>query len=64
VRRLQHWSLPRKAGQANATTAFCAARYFYLRLAHVVYLVGVSYVRRILSTPALVAEVVFWEVIR
>ncbi|MGY8665023.1 MAPEG family protein [Bradyrhizobium sp. UFLA05-109] len=54
------------AGQANATTAFCAASFFYLRLAHaVVYLAGVPYVRTILFTLAFVAEVViFWEVIR
>ena len=53
------------AGQANATTAFCTASFFYLRLGHaIVYLAGVPYVRTILFTLAFVAEVViFWEVI-
>ena len=54
------------AGKANATTAFFAASFFYLRLAHaIVYLAGIPYVRTILFTLAFVAEVViFWEVIR
>lgn len=54
------------AGKANAMTAFFAASFFYLRLAHaVVYWAGIPYVRTILFTLAFVAEAgIFWEVIR
>ena len=54
------------AGKANATTAFCAASFFYLRLAHaIVYWAGLPYVRTVLFTLAFLAEVgIFWEVIR
>ena len=52
-------------GKANAMTAFWAACFFWLRLAHaVVYLLAVPYVRSLIFTLGFVAIVgVFWEVI-
>ncbi|MGB8484900.1 MAG: MAPEG family protein [Xanthobacteraceae bacterium] len=52
-------------GKANAMTAFWAACFFWLRLAHaVVYLLAVPYVRTLIFTLGFVAIVgVFWEVI-
>ncbi|MBR0718765.1 MAPEG family protein [Bradyrhizobium liaoningense] len=54
------------AGKANAMTAFWAASFFYLRLAHaIVYWAGIPYLRTILFTLAFVAEVgIFWELIK
>jgi uncharacterized MAPEG superfamily protein len=54
------------AGKANAMTAFWAASYFWLRLAHAaVYLLGIPLVRTILFTLGYVAIVgLFWELIK
>lgn len=54
------------AGKANATTAFCAAAFFYLRLGHaIVYWAGLPYVRTVLFTLAFLAEVgIFREAIK
>jgi uncharacterized MAPEG superfamily protein len=53
------------AGKVDATTAFWAAAYFWLRLAHaVVYLLAVPYLRTLLFTLGFVAVVgLFWHVI-
>jgi uncharacterized MAPEG superfamily protein len=53
------------AGKSDATTAFWAACFFWLRLAHaVVYLLGVPYVRTLVFTLAFVALVgIFWQVV-
>jgi uncharacterized MAPEG superfamily protein len=52
-------------GKANATTAFCAASFFWLRLAHaIVYLFGIPYLRTLVFTLAFAAVVrIFWVVI-
>ena len=54
------------AGNANAITAFWAACYFWLRLAHaIVYLIGIPLIRTIIFTLGYVAILgIFWEVIR
>ena len=54
------------AGKANATTAFWAMSYFWLRLAHaVVYLLGIPYLRTVIFTLGYVAvAALFWEFIR
>jgi uncharacterized MAPEG superfamily protein len=54
------------AGRADAMTAFWAASFFWLRLAHaVVYLLAVPYVRTLIFTLGFVAEIgIFWEVIK
>jgi uncharacterized MAPEG superfamily protein len=54
------------AGKANATTAFLATSFFWLRLAHaVVYLLGVPYLRTVIYTLGYVAVIgIFWEVIK
>jgi len=54
------------AGKADAMTAFWAACYFWLRLAHaVVYLLAVPYVRTLIFTLGFVAVAgLFVEVIR
>jgi uncharacterized MAPEG superfamily protein len=51
------------AGKANAMTAFWAASYFWVRLAHaVVYLLGIPLVRTVLFTLGYVAIAgIFWE---
>jgi uncharacterized MAPEG superfamily protein len=53
-------------GKANAMTAFWAACFFWLRLAHaVVYLLAVPFVRTVIFTLGFVAIVgLFWEVIK
>ena len=53
-------------GKANATTAFLATAFFWLRLAHaVVYLLGVPYLRRLIFTLGNVAVIgIFWELIK
>jgi uncharacterized MAPEG superfamily protein len=53
-------------GKADATTAFCAICFFWLRLAHaVVYLLGIPYVRTLVFTLGFVAVAgIFWEVIK
>jgi uncharacterized MAPEG superfamily protein len=53
------------AGKADAT-AFWAACYFWLRLAHAaVYLAGIPYVRTLIFTLGYVAIVgIFWQLIR
>jgi uncharacterized MAPEG superfamily protein len=53
-------------GKANAMTAFWAACFFWLRLAHaVVYLLAVPYLRTLLFTLGFVAVAgIFWELIR
>ena len=52
-------------GKANAMTAFWAACFFWLRLAHaVVYLLAIPYVRTLIFTLGFVAIIgLFWEVI-
>jgi uncharacterized MAPEG superfamily protein len=54
------------AGKANATTAFLATSFFWLRLAHaVVYLLGIPYLRTVIYTLGFVAVIgIFWEVIK
>ncbi len=54
------------AGKANATTAFWATCFFWLRLAHaVVYLLAIPYVRTLIFALGFVSVAgVFWEVIR
>ena len=54
------------AGKANATTAFLATSFFWLRLAHaVVYLLGVPYVRTVIFTLGYVAVIgIFWELVK
>ena len=51
--------------KANAMTAFWAACFFWLRLAHaVVYLLAIPYVRTLIFTLGFVAIIgLFWEVI-
>jgi uncharacterized MAPEG superfamily protein len=53
-------------GKANATTAFLATSFFWLRLAHaVVYLLGIPYLRTVIYTLGFVAVIgIFWEVIK
>lgn len=53
-------------GKSNATTAFWAASFFWLRLAHAaVYLLGVPYVRTIVFTLGFVATAgLFWEIVK
>jgi uncharacterized MAPEG superfamily protein len=52
-------------GKANAMTAFWAASFFWLRLAHaVVYLLGIPYIRTVIFTLGFVAIAgIFWELI-
>ena len=54
------------AGKSNATTAFWATSFFWLRLAHaVVYLFAIPYVRTLLFTLSFVAVVgLFSEVVK
>ena len=54
------------AGKANATTAFLATSFFWLRLAHaVVYLLGIPYLRTVIYTLGFIAVIgIFWEVIK
>ena len=53
-------------GKANGMTAFWAAWFFWMRLAHAaVYLAGVPYVRTIVFTLGWVGVVgIFWEVMK
>jgi uncharacterized MAPEG superfamily protein len=52
--------------KADATTAFCSASFFWIRLAHaVVYWAGIPIIRTVLFTLAFIAELgIFWELIR
>ena len=54
------------AGKADATTAFCAVAFFWLRLIHaVVYWIGLPYIRTLVFTLGWVAVVVlFFQVVR
>ena len=54
------------AGKADAMTAFWAAFFFWMRLAHaVVYWFAIPYIRTLVFTLGYVAVVgIFWEVIR
>ena len=54
------------AGKADAMTAFWAACYFWLRLAHaIVYLLGIPLIRTIIFTLGYVAIAgIFWEIIK
>src|ERR1700712_4742998 len=54
------------AGKANATTAFFAMAFFWLRLAHAaVYLLGIPYVRTGIFTAGYVAVAgIFWQIVR
>ena len=49
--------------KANATTAFCSASFFWLRLAHaVVYLLAIPYLRTLLFTLGFFAVAgIFWQ---
>ena len=53
------------AGKANGMTAFWAAAFFWLRLAHaIVYLLAIPYVRTLLFTLGFICVAgIFWEVI-
>lgn len=53
-------------GKANSMTAFWAAWFFWMRLAHAaVYLLAVPYVRTLVFTLSFVAIIgVFWELIK
>jgi uncharacterized MAPEG superfamily protein len=53
-------------GKADAMTAFWAASFFWLRLAHaVVYVLAIPYVRTVIFTLGFVAVAgIFWEVIK
>ena len=52
-------------GKANAMTAFWAACFFWLRVAHaIVYLLAIPYIRTVIFTLGFVAVAgLFWEVI-
>jgi uncharacterized MAPEG superfamily protein len=54
------------AGKANAMTAFWAAGFFWLRVAHaIVYLLAVPYLRTLIFTLGFVAVAgIFWELIK
>jgi uncharacterized MAPEG superfamily protein len=54
------------AGKADATTAFWAMAFFWLRLAHaVVYLLGIPFVRTVIFALGYVAVVgIFWEIVK
>jgi uncharacterized MAPEG superfamily protein len=54
------------AGKADATTAFCAIAFFWLRLAHaVVYWLGLPYIRTVVFTLGwIVVVVLFLQVVR
>ena len=54
------------AGKANAMTAFWAAAFFWMRVAHaVVYLLGIPYIRTLVFTLGFVSVAgIFWEVIK
>ena len=53
-------------GKANSMTAFWAASFFWLRLAHaIVYLLGLPYIRTVVFTLGFVATAgLFWEVVK
>ena len=54
------------AGKADATTAFCAISFFWLRLVHaVVYWLGLPFIRTVVFTLGWIAVVVlFLQVVR
>ena len=54
------------AGKANAMTAFWAAWFFWMRVAHAaVYFAAIPYIRTLVFTLGYVAVVgIFWEVIK
>jgi len=54
------------AGKTNAMTAFWAASFFWLRVAHaVVYLLAVPYIRTLIFTLGFVSVAgLFWEVVK
>ena len=54
------------AGKADATTAFCAIAFFWLRLAHaVVYWLGLPFIRTLVFTLGwIVVVVLFFQVVR
>jgi uncharacterized MAPEG superfamily protein len=54
------------AGKSDAMTAFWAAAYFWLRLAHaIVYFAGLAYIRTLVFTLGFVAILgIFWEAIK
>ena len=53
------------AGKENATVAFCAMSFFWLRLVHAaVTLLGLPYIRTIIFTLGWIAElVIFWAIV-
>jgi uncharacterized MAPEG superfamily protein len=59
-------SIAQVAGKADATTAFCAIAFFWLRLAHaVVYWLGLPYIRTVVFTLGwIVVVVLFLQVVR
>jgi uncharacterized MAPEG superfamily protein len=54
------------AGKADAMTAFWAASFFWIRLAHaIVYWAAIPFVRTVLFTLGFVAEAgIFWELVK
>ena len=54
------------SGKANGMTAFWAAWFFWMRLAHAgVYLAGLPYIRTLVFTLGWVGVVgIFWEVVK
>lgn len=53
-------------GKADATTAFLAMSFFWLRLVHaIVYWAAIPYVRTVVFTLAWIAEIgIFWEIVK
>ncbi len=53
-------------GKADATTAFCATSFFWLRVAHAaVYWLGIPYIRTLVFTLGYASVVgIFWEIVR
>ena len=53
-------------GKTNSTTAFLAASFFWLRVAHaVVYLLGIPYLRTLIFTLGFLATAgLFWQAVK
>jgi uncharacterized MAPEG superfamily protein len=58
--------MPVNVGKADAMTAFWAAWFFWMRVAHaIVYWLGIPYIRTVIFTLGFVAEVgIFWELLK
>ena len=54
------------AGKGNEMTAFWAAWFFWMRLAHAaVYLAGIPYVRTLIFTAGYIGVIgIFWEIVK